>query len=73
MSDPKDTQPTAQQRRGFLKGALLAGGAAAVTQSTSATASVLDQDDAKTDVKPETTVKYKETDHIKTYYRLARF
>lgn len=71
MSDSKT--PRVGERRGFLKGALLAGGTAAVTSSASAASDVFTDDAPTSEAKPETTVKYKETDHIKTYYRLARF
>lgn len=57
------------QRRSFLKGAAITGtavGAGALTSQTLAEATV---DDAK----PEANAGYRETEHIKKYYKLARF
>jgi nitrous oxide reductase len=56
-------------RRSFLKGAAVAGtavGAGAVTSRTLAEATV---DDAE----PAQSSGYRETEHIRKYYRLARF
>ena len=65
----KSNQERKTGRRNFLKGAAVAGAAVstgAVTQATHAEV---------TDSKPEEVVKkgYQETDHVREYYRLARF
>jgi len=61
-------------RRGFLKTAVVAGGAAAASGAI-ATTNAKD----KTTDKPEPvetgtqSAGYRETDHVREYYRLARF
>jgi nitrous oxide reductase len=57
------------QRRSFLKGAAVAGtavGAGALTTQTLAEATV-------NDTEPEQSSGYRETEHIRKYYKLARF
>ena len=64
----KSNQERKSGRRNFLKGAAVAGAAVstgAVTQVSQAEV---------TDSQPETVKKgYQETDHVREYYRLARF
>ena len=72
MSDKRDTPKTFidARRRGFLQGAVLAGGAAAG-------GATLARDGADHDVavEPSESVSrgYRETDHVREYYAKARF
>jgi len=62
-------QKTKLGRREFLTKAAIAGGAAGVA------AVALSQGSAKASVAPESprAAGYRETEHVKTYYELARF
>jgi len=69
MSNLKTDNKTERlPRREFLKGAVVSAGAAAVAAVSSAP---LEAEAGQ--VKPATTGGYQETDHVRTYYELARF
>lgn len=57
------------ERRSFLKGAAVVGGAAAVAAPVSTLAAT----DSGEPVKPEADKGYLENDYIRDYYKLARF
>ncbi len=59
-----------QERRGFLKGLAVAGGAA--TAAGVAGNAVASDASAQPEEKPQSH-GYKETAHVREYYRLARF
>lgn len=68
MSDHKS------DRRGFLKSAVVAGGAAAAAGALSSNvANADDQTNKPVDQNSEKAAGYHETAHIRQYYRLARF
>lgn len=56
-------------RRSFLKGAALTG--AAVGSGAATTGAMAD--DSQPGVEPPAREGYRETDHVRDYYRLARF
>lgn len=73
MSDK--TQTPRSDRRAFMKGVAAAGGAAAVAVAGGAAVAEVSADKtpaakAKTDA---ATKGYRETEHVREYYRLARF
>tara|TARA_B100000959_G_scaffold98572_1_gene104265 strand:- start:57 stop:263 length:207 start_codon:yes stop_codon:yes gene_type:complete len=65
-------QPAKEQgvgsRRAFLKGAATAGGAAALVASTGSVAATVQPQAAASDG-----TGYRETDHVRGYYKSARF
>lgn len=64
----KDDQPTLRDRRSFLKlagASVVGGGAAAMTVAGPAA--------AETEAEPKPGELYRETEHVKRYYELARF
>lgn len=68
MSDHKS------DRRGFIKSAVVAGGAAAAAGAlNSNVANADDQTKKPVDQGSERAAGYRETAHIREYYRLARF
>lgn len=64
-------QKSKQSRREFLKGAVAAGGAAAVVVSTGSTAAIASEE-VKTVSKSNKAKGYQETQHIRDYYNSAR-
>lgn len=65
------SQKSKQSRRKFLKGAVAAGGAAAVVVSTGSTAAITSE--KVIEAKPIKKEKgYRETQHIRDYYNSAR-
>ncbi|MDE0308896.1 MAG: twin-arginine translocation signal domain-containing protein [Acidiferrobacterales bacterium] len=58
-------------RRNALKGMAVLGGAAAISASTSVSAADIQPEKEKSDA-PKT-LGYHQTEHIREYYRLARF
>jgi hypothetical protein len=63
----KNEGSTQLDRRHLLKGAGLAIGAAGVTSAAAAKSGIDSKDDSKA---PQ--AGYRETEHVQTYYRLAR-
>lgn len=64
----KDDKPTLRDRRSFLKlagASVVGGGAAAVTAAGPAA--------AETEAEPKPGQLYRETEHVKRYYELAKF
>jgi hypothetical protein len=64
----KDYQPALRDRRSFLKlaGASVVGGGAAAMTAVAPAA-------AETDAEPKPGQLYRETEHVKRYYELAKF
>lgn len=72
MKERNKEQETIQSRRRFLKGLAVAGGSAALAATASAAATDVEE---KADVAESTSSKqsgYRETDHVRAYYRTAR-
>lgn len=76
MSTNKTDAPTFinAKRRGFLQGAVVAGGVTATAVSTSAIATEQTAGIVEPQQKPQTHGKgYELTEHVKKYYKRARF
>jgi hypothetical protein len=71
MSTRSDLAP-ATDRRGFLKGLLVTGGAAALAGSAADAASVGLEDPTLAEAPRTGPEGYRETEHIRDYYRSAR-
>ena len=70
----ENTKTPRSDRRAFLRGVAVAGGATAVAAAGGAAiADVSDSKPGSAKAKAEGTKGYHETDHIREYYRLAQF
>lgn len=70
----KKLQRPRRDRRTFLKGVAAAGGATAVAVAGgAAVADVSSKNTAKAEAEAPESKGYRETDHIREYYRLAQF
>ncbi len=65
------SKATIQERRGFLRNLAVASGAATAAGITAKASAAVEGTDVQSD-KPQTS-GYKETAHVREYYRLARF